>query len=118
MHHSTIHAIHTLYPSSGSVVRLAKRWTACHLLSDLIPFEAIELLVAKVYTNRDVPLDPPATVVSGFLRFLHLLATHNWTRYDRYERIRCERASHVTYALHLCMVLVSGTLSSSTLTAT
>jgi U3 small nucleolar RNA-associated protein 22 len=80
MHHSTIHAIHTSHPSSGSVVRLAKRWIACHLLSDLIPFEAIELLVAKVYTNRDVPLDPPATVVSGFLRFLHLLASHDWTR--------------------------------------
>ena len=81
MHHSMIHAIHTLHPSSGSVVRLAKRWTASHLLSDLIPFEAIELLVAKVYTNRDVPLDPPSTVVSGFLRFLHLLASHDWTRY-------------------------------------
>lgn len=42
--------------------------------------EAIELLVAKVYTSRDVPLDPPATVVSGFIRFLHLLASHDWTR--------------------------------------
>ena len=81
MHHSMIHAIHTLHPSSGSVVRLARRWTAAHLLSDLVPFEAIELLVAKVYTNRDVPLDPPTTVVSGFLRFLLLLASHNWGRY-------------------------------------
>jgi U3 small nucleolar RNA-associated protein 22 len=80
-HHSMIHAINTAHPSSSSVVRLAKRWTAAHLLSDLIPFEAIELLVAKVYTNRDVPLDPPTTVVSGFLRFLFLLASHNWKRY-------------------------------------
>lgn len=80
-HHSMIHAIHTSYPSSSSVVRLAKRWVAAHLLSDLIPFEAIELMVAKVYTNRDVPLVPPTTLVSGFLRFLHLLSSHNWSRY-------------------------------------
>jgi hypothetical protein len=81
MHHSLIHGIHTSHPSSGSVVRLAKRWTSTHLLADLIPFEAIELLVAQVYTNRDVPMDSPATVTSGFLRFLHLLASHNWSRY-------------------------------------
>lgn len=82
-----IHAIHTLHPSSGMVVKLATRWVAAHLLSDLIPFEAIELLVAKVYTNRDAPLDPPATVVSGFLRFLHLMASHNWSRYALYASL-------------------------------
>lgn len=103
MHHSTIHAIHTLHPSSGCVVRLAKRWTACHLLSDLIPFEVIELLVAKVYTNRDVPLHPPVTVVSGFLRFLHLLATHDWTRYDRFERMSLRKS--VTCCLRVASLI-------------
>jgi U3 small nucleolar RNA-associated protein 22 len=79
-HHSTIHAVHTLHPSAGSVVRMAKRWVASHLLSGLISDEAIELMVAKVYSDGEALLEAPGTVMAGFLRFLHLLATHNWAR--------------------------------------
>jgi U3 small nucleolar RNA-associated protein 22 len=60
------------------VVRAAKRWIANHLLSGLITTETIELMVAKVYSAEDKPIDVPATVTSGFLRFLHLLAFHDW----------------------------------------
>lgn len=80
-HHSTIHAVHTLHPSAGSVVRMAKRWLASHLLSGLIETELIELLVAKVYSDNESLLETPGTVQGGFLRFLHLLANHNWARY-------------------------------------
>jgi U3 small nucleolar RNA-associated protein 22 len=79
-HHSTIHAVHTLHPSAGSVVRMAKRWVASHLLSGLISDEAVELMVAKVYSDGETLLEAPGTVMAGFLRFLHLLATHNWAR--------------------------------------
>jgi len=77
-HHSMIHSVQTLHPSSSGVVRMAKRWVASHMLSGLITTEAIELMVAKVYSDNDSPLEPPSTVISGFLRFLQLLAFHDW----------------------------------------
>jgi U3 small nucleolar RNA-associated protein 22 len=81
MHHSTIHAVHTMYPSASAVVRLAKRWMAAHMLSGLIPIEAVELIVAKVYADQsDTCLGAPTTAVSGFMRFLHLLSRHDWAR--------------------------------------
>ncbi len=80
-HHSMIHSVHTLHPSSSGVVRMAKRWVGCHMLSGLISMEAIELMVAKVYSDSDSPLEAPSTVTSGFLRFLHLLAFHDWLGY-------------------------------------
>jgi U3 small nucleolar RNA-associated protein 22 len=79
-HHSTIHAVHTLHPSSGSVVRMATRWLASHLLSGMISIEALELMVARVYSDEEALLEVPGTVQAGFLRFLHLLANHDWAR--------------------------------------
>jgi len=85
MHHSLIHAIHTRHPSASSVVRLAHRWVASHMLSDMIPHEAIELMVARIYTetsgkSNGLVDSPPSTAVAGFLKFLHLLSTHDWVR--------------------------------------
>jgi len=91
MHHSLIHAVHTRHPSASSVVRLAHRWVASHMLSDMIPHEAVELIVAKIYTgelegevgnsNRSkICCPPPSTVVAGFLKFLQLLSSHDWAR--------------------------------------
>ena len=78
-HHSMIHAVHTLHPSSAAVVRMAKRWVANHLLSGLIATEAVELIVAKIYSDGEtMHQDTPSTVTAGFLRFLHLLASHDW----------------------------------------
>jgi U3 small nucleolar RNA-associated protein 22 len=79
-HHSTVHAVHTLYPSSGSVVRLARRWADSHLLSGHLSTELIELLVAKVYSDSSVFVKPPCSVPVGFLRFLQLLETFDWAR--------------------------------------
>ena len=79
-HHAMIHGIHTKHASAGGVVRMATRWVAGHMLSGLIPLEAIELLVARVYTDRNSPLEAPASVAAGFLRFLHLLESHDWAR--------------------------------------
>jgi U3 small nucleolar RNA-associated protein 22 len=79
-HHSMIHAVHTSHPSSGAVVRMMKRWLAAHMLSDLIPLEVVDLLVAKVYCDHDSPMDAPGTAMAGFMRVLHLLSNHNWVR--------------------------------------
>jgi len=78
-HHSTIHAIHTRHPSASYVVRLLQLWIASHMLSGLVPFEAIELIVAKVYSDTESS-DVPSTVLSGFLRALHVIANHDWVR--------------------------------------
>ena len=60
------------------------------MLSDMIPQNAIELMVAKVYTetvaderggSKKLVIDTaPSTVVAGFLRFLRLLSSHDWAR--------------------------------------
>jgi len=94
MHHSLIHAVHTQNPSASSVVRLVHRWVASHMLSDMIPQEAVELMVAKIYTETSAEVETstsnkkvgnmvemaPSTVVAGFLKFLELLSTHDWAR--------------------------------------
>ncbi|KAL7543753.1 hypothetical protein ACHAXR_013445 [Thalassiosira sp. AJA248-18] len=103
MHHSLIHAVHTRHPSASSVVRLAHRWVASHMLSDMISTDAIELMVAKIYTetttekkssNSKIGLidTPPSTVVAGFLRFLRLLSTHDWAR----EPLIVDPQNHIT----------------------
>eukprot|EP00980_Cylindrotheca_fusiformis_P015145 scaffold4183_cov137-Cylindrotheca_fusiformis.AAC.8 len=79
-HHSTIHAVHTLHPSAASVVRMVQRWLASHLLSGLISTEVVELLVAKVYSDDEALLEVPGTLQAGFLKFLRLLANHDWAR--------------------------------------
>jgi len=100
MHHSLIHAVHTRHPSSSLVSRLAHRWVASHMLSDMIPQEAIELIVAKIYTDphegavskiQSLGM-PPSTVVAGFFRFLQVLSTHDWAN----EPLIVDPQSHIT----------------------
>ena len=69
--------------------RLAKRWAASHLRSYLSE-QAIELMMAAVFTcsqpHESSPFvvtagsafSPPQSVQAAFLRFLQLVATHNW----------------------------------------
>ncbi len=100
MHHSLIHAVHTRHPSSSSVVRLAHRWVASHMLSDMIPQEAIELIVAKIYTDPHERAAskmqylgvPPSTIAAGFLRFLRVLSTHDWAN----EPLIVDPQNHIT----------------------
>jgi len=88
MHHSLIHAVNRRHPSASAVIRLASRWIASHMLSDVIPHGAVELMVAKIYTDssdsttskiRSVDA-PPSTLMAGFLKFLQLLFSHDWER--------------------------------------
>lgn len=79
LHHSTVHSVNTQYPSAGLTMRLAMRWVHSHMLSGLLPQEAVEILVGKVFVDAH-PLEPPATAMSGFLRFLRLLCSHDWAR--------------------------------------
>ncbi|CAK8696286.1 unnamed protein product [Clavelina lepadiformis] len=74
---STIHGLCQKIPSYGLTCRLAKRWISSHLLSRQISTEAIELLVAFLFTDPQ-PYTVPSSAQSGFLRFLHLLATYDF----------------------------------------
>jgi U3 small nucleolar RNA-associated protein 22 len=78
-HHYTIHGVHTKYPASAYVVRLLQRWVAAHMLSGLIPLEAIELIVAYIFTDSSA-LHAPMTASCGLLRSLFFLASHDWSR--------------------------------------
>jgi hypothetical protein len=56
------------------------------MMSDMIPHEAIELVVAKIFTETTgnvtaLVANPPSTVVAGFIKFLQLISTHDWIRY-------------------------------------
>lgn len=79
-HHSMIHAVNTLHPSAGSVVRLARRWADCHLLSGHLSTALIELVVARLYSQNSAFVAPPSSVQAGFMRFLQLLESFDWQR--------------------------------------
>ena len=75
-------------------MRLAKRWVGAHLLSPHLSEHAVELLVAHCFASGGRSSDassaggggtaptavasPPASRLSGLLRFLQLLAEHPW----------------------------------------
>jgi U3 small nucleolar RNA-associated protein 22 len=80
MHHNFMHAIYTRHPSSSAVVRLAQRWLASHLLSGHIESEAVELLVAHVYTCNSVQWQAPGTILAGFMRLLRFISEFRWKK--------------------------------------
>ncbi len=79
LHHFTIHGVHSKQSASGQVTRIMHRWIAAHMLSGQVPTEAIELLVASVFTDPS-PLQAPVTAMSGFMRCLHLIGNHEWSK--------------------------------------
>ncbi|XP_022751385.1 nucleolar protein 6 isoform X2 [Durio zibethinus] len=76
-HASMINGLQFCYPIFGPVVRLAKRWLASHLFSACLAEEAVELLVAYLFL-KPLPFNVPCSRITGFLRFLRLLAEHDW----------------------------------------
>ncbi|XP_050228407.1 uncharacterized protein LOC126677694 [Mercurialis annua] len=77
-HSSIVNGLQGLYPMYGPVVRLAKRWVASHLFSACLVEEAVELLVAYLFV-KPLPFTAPCSRITGFLRFLRLLAEYDWT---------------------------------------
>eukprot|EP00904_Undaria_pinnatifida_P007744 jgi/Undpi1/409/HiC_scaffold_1.g00405.m1 len=64
-------------PAFGLTVRAVTRWLEGHMVSDHLRVEAVELLVASLFSD-EAPLAPPSTALAGFLRFLLLLSSHDW----------------------------------------
>ncbi|XP_058112388.1 uncharacterized protein LOC131255639 isoform X1 [Magnolia sinica] len=77
-HSSMINGLQGRYPTYGPVVRLAKRWFASHFFSPFLSEGAIELLVAYLFL-KPFPFYTPCSRITGFLRFLRLLSSYDWT---------------------------------------
>ena len=46
----SLYRLHQQYPAFGTGVRLCKRWVSAHLLSNHVTDEAVELMVAHLFT--------------------------------------------------------------------
>eukprot|EP00271_Cylindrocystis_brebissonii_P021894 TRINITY_DN8150_c0_g1_i1.p1 TRINITY_DN8150_c0_g1~~TRINITY_DN8150_c0_g1_i1.p1 ORF type:complete len:850 (+),score=167.59 TRINITY_DN8150_c0_g1_i1:1152-3701(+) len=77
VHSSFMQGLQGRHPAFSPAVRLAKRWLAVHLLSPALSSPAVELLVASLFCQSP-PFAPPRMRVVAFLRFLRLLASHDW----------------------------------------
>ena len=72
-HASALLGFQMKHNSFGQTVRLAVRWLDSHLLSDKYSQETVELTVVAVFCEA-----VPASPMFGFLRWLRLMATHEW----------------------------------------
>lgn len=63
----------------GPITSMVKRWVNAHMMSGCLREEAIELLVASTFTKPE-PYSAPTTPFAGLLRFLRLLATHDFEK--------------------------------------
>uniref|UniRef100_A0A914X0M9 Nucleolar protein 6 n=1 Tax=Plectus sambesii TaxID=2011161 RepID=A0A914X0M9_9BILA len=74
---SCLQSVSQQHAAFALTCRLAKRWLAGHLLSGYLADEAVELIVASLFVNP-APFAIPGSGLVGFIRFLHLLANHDW----------------------------------------
>lgn len=78
LHHQMIHNVHSQYGSGtyAHSVRLLSYWLSSQMFSGYISHEALELLVASVFTSG--VSEAPTTSTAGFVHTLLLLSEHNW----------------------------------------
>jgi len=76
-HARAIHSLHTSNVVYGPAVRLAKRFISSQMLSVQVGEELVELLMAHVFLHPG-RYPAPQSSWTAFLRFLQLLAQHDW----------------------------------------
>lgn len=62
------------HPIFAPIARLAKRWVGAHMLAPILCAEAVELLVASLFTRPDL-YSVPRSRVTGLLRSRHLTSS-------------------------------------------
>ncbi|KAG2496823.1 hypothetical protein HYH03_005229 [Edaphochlamys debaryana] len=78
-HHGLVSYVAGANASYGPAARLAGRWLAAHMMSYHVGPQTVELLMAAAYGGAGGPASPPpGSRLTGFLRFLQLLATWPW----------------------------------------
>ncbi|KAH8549941.1 Nrap protein [Umbelopsis sp. PMI_123] len=81
-HHQQAHtfsmkALCSRFAALSFTMRIAKRWFSAHLLSPHVTDEFIELICAYVFLEAQ-PWQAPGSIMSGFARVVHLLATWDY----------------------------------------
>lgn len=77
-HSRVVHALHLRHLTYGPTVRFILSWLDAYAhLGFSFRHETIELLVASTFLNALSPA--PCSVLSGFVRFLHLLSKYPWS---------------------------------------
>ncbi|KDO23597.1 hypothetical protein SPRG_10792 [Saprolegnia parasitica CBS 223.65] len=74
-HAMQLHALQSRHPSFAPTVRFVRTWLESQLCASLLRLETVELLVASLFLSKEAP---PTSILSGFTRFLTLLASHPW----------------------------------------
>ncbi|GFX25918.1 nucleolar protein 6 [Trichonephila clavipes] len=74
---SILHGLHQQHNTFGTACRLAKRWISSQLKYGFIHDVAVELLIASLYVHPE-PYTCPCSPQIAFIRFLTLLANHDW----------------------------------------
>jgi U3 small nucleolar RNA-associated protein 22 len=79
LHASVMGAMMLKHAPASKTVRLAKCWCHAHMFSEQVSPQAIELIVCYCFTARGAaPYAIPVSHTQGFLRFLLVLASHDW----------------------------------------
>lgn len=65
------------HPALSGTVRLVKFWFASHLLSNQVPEELIELIVARAFV-QPWPWQTPSSIETGFYRTISWLSRWDW----------------------------------------
>jgi hypothetical protein len=79
--HANLHSLSSKFYSFPMVARLAKKWVSGHLLSNVLDDVLVDLIVASLYVNSgNNSSSVPKGMLSGFLRFLDVLARWNWQK--------------------------------------
>lgn len=76
-HTQAICTLVTQFPALSVSIRLMKRWRNCHLLTDHIKDELLELLTVRVFVHAS-PSSVPASAMAGFLRTLTFISQWDW----------------------------------------
>ncbi|XP_065071800.1 nucleolar protein 6-like [Rhopilema esculentum] len=77
LHTTMIHSLNQKFSAYAMTTRLSLRWVSSQMLSCYLTEEAVELIVASLFL-KPMPHKPPSCHLSGFLRFLTLVSTHDW----------------------------------------
>ncbi|EFJ46213.1 hypothetical protein VOLCADRAFT_105649 [Volvox carteri f. nagariensis] len=78
-HHGLVSLVAGANSAFAPSARLASRWVAAHMMSNHVSHHAVELLTAAVFGGAGAPAaPPPGSRLTGFLRFLQLVARWPW----------------------------------------
>ena len=77
LHTQAVRTLCTRFPLLSPSMRLLKKWRNCHLLSDHISDELIELLMIRTFIHPH-PWQAPGSLTAAFLRTLNFISKWQW----------------------------------------